>query len=37
MVPALIIALIAAFGLRGNIEENKQAERIQEGDEADEA
>ena len=36
MVPALIIALIAAFGLRGNIEGNKQTERIQDGVEKDE-
>ncbi len=36
MVPALIIALIAAFGLRGNIEGNKQSEQIQEGVEIDE-
>ncbi len=27
MVPALIIALIAAFGLRGNFEGNRQSER----------
>ena len=32
MVPALIIALIAAFGLRGNIEGNKQSAQIQEGE-----
>ena len=36
MVPALIIALIAGFGLRGNIEGNKQTERIQDGVEKDE-
>jgi hypothetical protein len=32
MVPALIIALIAAFELRGNIEGNKQSAQIQEGE-----
>lgn len=32
IVPALIIALIAAFGLLGNIEGNKQSEQFQEGE-----